>query len=184
MDKCQFNLCTSTTRIVSGLCLGHYAQRARGEELRSLRERVTKSPKRSPEQIRQRNEFGEKWCLYCAAWHPESDFSPRADSPDGLMGWCRATKSTRVRLKMKGISQERFDSMMIEQGGSCAICFKALTPPTANIDHDHSCCPGKRSCGKCVRGLLCQGCNYGIGHFADSITNMQSAIDYLRGRVG
>jgi len=25
-----------------------------------------------------------------------------------------------------------------------------------HIDHDHACCPGKRSCGKCVRGALCR----------------------------
>lgn len=46
-----------------------------------------------------------------------------------------------------------------------------------HIDHDHSCC---RGCDKCVRGLLCGGCNHGLGNFRDRIDIMESAISYLR----
>ena len=37
-----------------------------------------------------------------------------------------------------------------------------------HVDHDHECCRMKnRSCGKCVRGLLCHGCTL---HWATSNT--------------
>jgi hypothetical protein len=49
------------------------------------------------------------------------------------------------------------------------------------VDHDHACCPGRRSCGKCVRGTLCQRCNKGI--FGDDIYLMESKIQYLEDRA-
>ena len=35
------------------------------------------------------------------------------------------------------------------------------------MDHYHKCCPGKTSCGKCVRGLLCGNCNTILGRQRD-----------------
>lgn len=67
-----------------------------------------------------------------------------------------------------------------EQGGKCAICSDPITRRQAHTDHDHSCCPSTaRSCGKCIRGLLCRGCNHGLGAFKDSSDRLTAAIRYL-----
>lgn len=72
----------------------------------------------------------------------------------------------RWHLKYKyGITPQDYDRMFLEQEGRCAICrkppFELKTKGTKrlHIDHDHRCCPGDVSCGKCIRGLLCFGCN-------------------------
>jgi hypothetical protein len=43
------------------------------------------------------------------------------------------------------------------------------------VDHDHI--TGK------VRGLLCNDCNLGIGHFKDNIEKLKLAIKYLEEKL-
>lgn len=87
-------------------------------------------------------------------------------------------------LKAKfGITIKMYDRMLTEQGGKCAIC--GSTDPGGRwgtnfmVDHDHSCCPGQKSCGKCIRGLLCASCNVGLGAFSDEVDRIFSAASYL-----
>lgn len=51
-----------------------------------------------------------------------------------------------------------------------------------HIDHDHACCPGKESCGKCVRGTLCGPCNWALGLLGDSEERCVALVNYLRSR--
>ena len=77
------------------------------------------------------------------------------------------------------ITQEQYDQLLESQNGLCAICYK---PPGARrlaVDHDHDCCPGKKSCGQCIRGLLCGRCNIGLGYFQDNIETLIQALMYL-----
>lgn len=80
-----------------------------------------------------------------------------------------------------GISYEQYWEIYKAQGGKCAICQRANgTRRKLSVDHDHSCCNGPRSCGKCVRGLLCRSCNRNVlGHLRDSVDALQRAVDYL-----
>jgi|11_taG_2_1085331.scaffolds.fasta_scaffold00036_19 hypothetical protein len=54
----------------------------------------------------------------------------------------------------------------------------------ACLDHDHTCCPtGGKSCGKCVRGVICQQCNTAEGYIKasglDVLDWAHKLIDYL-----
>jgi hypothetical protein len=41
-----------------------------------------------------------------------------------------------------------------------------------DLDHDHACCSGDRSCGKCARGLLCSRCNFVLGWVEKDLTRL------------
>ncbi len=84
-------------------------------------------------------------------------------------------------IRRFGITLTRYDEMVADQDGVCAIC-KAPPAPSRrlSIDHDHACCPRYGSCGMCIRGLLCDGCNGALGLFGDNTETIVSALDYLR----
>lgn len=78
------------------------------------------------------------------------------------------------------MSPEDYDNLLASQNGVCAICLQLCkTDRGLSIDHDHSCCPGNKSCGKCIRGLLCSNCNRAIGMLQEDITIITRAIEYL-----
>lgn len=85
-------------------------------------------------------------------------------------------------LARKGITAQQYEDMLNKQNGVCKICDQPETKhhsPLLHIDHDHACCPGDKSCGKCVRGLLCSACNTALGLFNDDVNLLKAAIDYL-----
>lgn len=93
---------------------------------------------------------------------------------------CRRTrKKNEFRVKY-GITLEIYQKMLESQDFSCAICKTKLEDrKDIRIDHDHNCCKGEFSCGKCIRGLLCNSCNCGLGYFKDNKILLKNAISYL-----
>lgn len=65
-------------------------------------------------------------------------------------------------------------AMLWAQGGVCSICRRDLDADDRNthLDHDHA--TGR------LRGVLCHGCNVGLGAFRDDPDRMRRAIAYLR----
>jgi hypothetical protein len=65
--------------------------------------------------------------------------------------------------------------------GRCDCCGSVDPGSKAgwHVDHDHACCPSSKSCGKCVRGLLCSRCNVALGMCDDSPDRLRALLRYL-----
>lgn len=84
----------------------------------------------------------------------------------------------RKRAKQYGLSVKELSDRLAS--GICSACGSREPGDTAwSIDHDHSCCPGRRACGKCVRGILCKSCNSVLGLLNDDQRRLTALIEYL-----
>jgi hypothetical protein len=121
------------------------------------------------------------------------EFYKHPHGRDGYFGHCKACERTRskdhgrrrreadptydVNVSLRrhyGITLADYDRMFAAQQGKCAIC--GTTKPGGrgvrfSVDHDHD--------TGVVRGLLCNGCNVGIGALGEDIDRLMSAAAYL-----
>ncbi len=157
-----------------GMCTGHAQQARRGATLGELVVR------RRPMSVGYRDEHGRKLCIRCEQWLPTASFGSRRATADKLASYCRECSALKVIRTKYGVSADRYREMLVAQGGGCAICgTKPMTYRLA-IDHDHRCCPDdRRSCGKCVRGLLCGPCNVALGMLQENPDLFAKAAEYL-----
>lgn len=97
--------------------------------------------------------------------------------------WDKAYKEKHGRPRVDptylrhGLTKEQYEAMMEQQQGICAN--PACSNEATVIDHDHTCCPGKRSCGKCVVGLLCSGCNTAEGLLESNANKALGLAEYI-----
>lgn len=131
----------------------------------------------------------QSWCKQC---HKDSQATPERKVVAARYAKARwADPRGREKLQVlnrkwavqrHGISVAEYNGLLDKQGGTCAVCGNPC-PSGRNlaVDHDHSCCPGYHSCGKCVRGLLCCNCNRAIGLLKDDPKLALAVVDYLEG---
>jgi hypothetical protein len=171
---CSFEGCDRQP-IGRGLCYSHYEMQRLGEPLRPVK------PRREPRSTLIRDESGNKQCLNCEGWQGEGEFYASPITSDGLGVTCKTCMKWGNALRLFGVTPERYEAMLSGQGGVCASCGAPPSPDRRMaIDHDHACCPtAGRSCGACVRGLLCSPCNTGLGFFGDSPDRLMAAAAYL-----
>jgi hypothetical protein len=157
------------------LCGGHYQQFKRGQTLTVLRQSIRSTT---------RDEEGNKRCSQCLTWKPPSEFYVTRKlqrNTDGRSSYCSRCDRNLIIVRRYGITVDRYDEMLAEQGGGCAICRRPPGATSLHVDHDHKCCPTrKKSCGRCVRGLLCEDCNRGIGMLKDDPELLIRAAEYVK----
>jgi hypothetical protein len=71
-------------------------------------------------------------------------------------------------LTKYGIDTHEVEDLVKGQKGLCAIC---RSKPADQVDHDHR--------TRFVRGVLCGGCNAGLGQFKEDADSIRRAIAYL-----
>ena len=81
-----------------------------------------------------------------------------------------SVEALKGRCKSHGITVQTYLDMAVKQNYACGICRRSFRNPLV-IDHDHR--TGK------IRGLLCTGCNTGLGRLGDSRERVKQALDYL-----
>ena len=141
-----------------------------------------------------------KTCNDCKVEQPLANFDSYNRTARGgrlyMSSYCRPCRALRhdplaarksvLRTRYK-LQWDEFLDMLAEQGGGCGVCGSPEPGGKGHwhIDHDHACCPTNSSkgivktCGKCVRGVLCHLCNTSLGCARDDVQILQKMIDYL-----
>ena len=101
---------------------------------------------------------------------------PHRESPES-----RKKSNRKYRISSYGLTQELFNLLLDAQQNACGMCRKPFEEEQLiHVDHDHACCRGKnRSCGKCIRGLLCHTCNIALGHIERRYAMARAYLDSL-----
>lgn len=129
---------------------------------------------------------------YCRDCGRASTNEWRERYPEKYEALKKLPKTAVQKLRRKDIDLQKtyritlldYEEMLASQGNCCAVCGgqpsgRGKAGARLAVDHAHSCCPGKESCGKCIRGLLCANCNTLIGLGGELPDRLRAAADYL-----
>ncbi len=176
-EECSFEACDKTAE-GNGLCWGHIEQDRKGQPLRPL-------GKRHPTGTGYlRDDLGRKRCHDCLEWLEIEHFGRVTGKGDGFTTQCRRCRRMYAIARKYGLSADRYEQIIQDQGFECAVCRRPLEDRghLVAVDHDHDCCsPRGVACGRCVRGVLCMACNTSLGGMKDDPDRLLRAAAYLVG---
>ena len=117
-------------------------------------------------------------CGIVATWEDELElFAPDITQPYGRKNKCHACRKKQRRenglMSAYGITLDEYTKILMTQDGKCKLCLtdKPGGKGVFHVDHNHN--TGH------IRGLLCHGCNTGLGLFGDSADRLKAAAYYL-----
>lgn len=122
-------------------------------------------------------------CVVCREWLPREKFDDDWRRHRRKKQWCKSCGDQRGRaaidrlnvgarryhlLTKYGIDAHEVEELVADQAGLCAICRSG---PAVQVDHNHE--------TRFVRGVLCGGCNAGLGQLKEDPEIIRRAIVYL-----
>ena len=139
--------------------------------------------------------FGMKLCNRCGRTKDYSEFYNASGRADGKMGVCinclrevekrpgyKEYVSERWLVRQYQLTRQDWEALFDSQGRRCAIC---RTDDPGNhkgsgwvVDHDHRCCPRSKTCGRCVRAILCNVCNVTVGYI-ENHPDLAAVLGYV-----
>ena len=122
-----------------------------------------------------------KECKKCWSEYMKTYYKNNPNQYNKHKGYVKINDSVYKTARWRhGLTKEKFDELWNKFDG---LCWSCQENPANAIDHDHSCCPtnqaNRRTCGDCVRGLLCNGCNTSLGLLKESKQRILRLVDYL-----
>jgi hypothetical protein len=113
----------------------------------------------------------EKECTGCKTTQPITAFWTTSSSNCKT---CYAPTALAANRKHKyGVDDTVIQTYWEQQNGKCNICLSPFnTSGDAHVDHVHI--------TGAVRGLLCRGCNTGIGSFLENPDSLVRAAEYVK----
>ena len=113
-------------------------------------------------------------CTHCKQDKPATaEFFPLHNKKrNGLDSWCRTCRATYRSANCRGRHKAVIsDQALVELKESTMECVICGMEAKLVVDHDHV--TGK------IRGMLCNHCNRGLGHFRDDPALLEFAAQYL-----
>ncbi len=114
-------------------------------------------------------------CTRCKAEKPATAefFPPHNKKRNGLDSWCRTCRSEYRNANCRGKFRDVIsDEALADIKATITECIICGVEESLVVDHDHK--TGR------VRGMLCNHCNRGLGHFRDDPELLEFAAQYLR----
>lgn len=98
----------------------------------------------------------------------------------GKRGYTLYLRESNLR-NLYHLTAEQYSMLFVRQANLCPCGVLLTEEVIPNVDHNHSCCPGRKSCGKCVRGILCRRCNRVLGLLNENPLLLPSyLLEYLK----
>lgn len=124
-----------------------------------------------------------KTCSRCKrSKNKKKEFHRNSHSDDGYHAECKVcrkrfapTNPPREVAKAKRYGITLKELAELEAVPACQACGRSFDESVRNIDHDHE--------TGLVRGVLCFGCNTGLGLLGDTIGSVQKVLHYLHNAV-